>query len=60
MATTASHDCTILLVACPCCAEPLLPVPDGNDYRYARCEACDRVYFAEADMRPLTSVLHCA
>lgn len=60
MATTTSHDCTILLVACPCCAALLQPVPDGTDYRYARCLTCARVYYVATDLQPLTPVLGCS
>jgi len=40
---------TILLAACPCCEMPLAPVPDGESYRFARCLACGRTFFAELD-----------
>lgn len=33
------------VMTCPLCVRPLEPIPDREDYQYARCaEGCGRVY----------------
>lgn len=40
------------VMTCPLCARPLEPIPDREDYRYARCVECGRVYLLEAVPQP--------
>ena len=38
-----------MLITCPVCTRPLDPVLDREDFRFARCAECERVYLAELD-----------
>ena len=37
----------VVLHRCPCCADRLVPIADGDDYRYVRCLDCGRVYVCD-------------